>query len=231
LDLPQAMVAAIGKLGQAHMAFVAEAYADLGSGPAKAKIIPIYTRIDSLAGESTSKIDCRNGCDFCCHYHVYATPLEIFAIAEEVQSWDPTKSGELGSKLRGYVSEVKGLGREGHIRANIACVFLDRGSCSIYPVRPLACRRHHSADREVCERTYHNPRSLEAAQQDKHRIVVSAAFETVHAEYHRYRGYDRDAYEFHSALLEALSEPIARQRWKAGQRAFRTVTDRTASQI
>lgn len=231
MNLPHEMVSAIEGLGRAHMGFVSDAYGRLGEGAARSKIIPIYARIDALAGASSTTVSCHHGCNFCCHYHVYVTPLEVFAIAEEVQTWPAARQEALLTALQSYVGRIKGLGRMRHISLNIACTFLQDGGCTIYAMRPLACRRHHSADRSVCERTYHNPHSLEQAPQDKHRLVVSAALETVHTEYHRYRGADRDMYEFQSALLEALTDIQCRARWNSGKRAFLTVKDREASQI
>lgn len=225
------MVNAIGQLGRAQMQFLGDAYGNLGQGTARTKIIPIFARIDTLAGASPNKVACRSGCDSCCHYHIYVTPLEVFSIVEEVKAWPPARQNALLAALHRYVEKVKPMGKLRHVTMNIACSFLKDEACTIYAMRPLACRRHHSADRSVCERTFQDPQSMEHAPKDKHRVIVSAALETLHAEYHRYRGFDRDSYEFQSALLEALTDPTSRKRWNAGKAAFQTVTDREPSRI
>lgn len=231
LDLPRRIVKAIEELGRSNMGVVTNAYGRLREGKAKPKIIPIYARIDMLASKSMKKVDCQKGCDFCCHYHVYVTPLEVFAIAEEVCSWTIGRQNTLISSLRNNVEKVQGLGVAQHRTLNLACSFLQEGACSIYAVRPLACRRHHSRNRSVCERTFHNPHSTEETPRDKDQLVVSGAFETLHAEYHRIHGADHDFYELNSALLEALTDPRCRSRWRAGKRAFLRVQDREASPI
>jgi hypothetical protein len=66
---------------------------------------------------------------------------------------------------------------------------------------------------------------------DVNRVVASTAFENLHAEYHNYRKVDHDAYEFHAAMLEALTDNSCRQRWNAGKRAFEKVIDRQAAEL
>ncbi|QYF92637.1 YkgJ family cysteine cluster protein [Massilia sp. PAMC28688] len=230
MDLPEQLVRAAVQLAQSEMKLVCHTYDNLAKGPARRKLIPIYKRIDTLASGSTAKVACGNGCDFCCHYHVYVTPLEVFGIVDEVQTWSYAKREALISSVRKYVMAVKGLGKDRHRTMNIACSFLQEGSCSIYSMRPLACRRHHSADRGICERAFKNPRTTEPSQVDIHRTVVSRGMEMLHSDYHRVKGFDRNQYEYHAALLEALTDPNCRARWNRKQSAFLTVADQVAVQ-
>ena len=65
---------------------------------------------------------CDRGCDLCCHQPIPVTPPEVVGIA-------------LLLKRHGY-PERRSLPPPG------ACVFLEHGACSIYPLRPVACRRY-----------------------------------------------------------------------------------------
>lgn len=231
MKLPKAMVEAISKLGNEQIRFVADTYGDLAKGAVRRRVIPIYKRIDTLLQDATTKVDCNAGCDFCCHYHVYVTPLEVFAIVEEVHTWTFARRGALLASLQAYVLKVRGLGSTRHEAMNISCSLLEDSKCTIYGIRPLACRRHQSVDRSICERAFQNPNTKELSPRDDHRTIVSSALETAHAEYHRFRRLDRDAYEFHAALLEALTDPACRTRWNEGRSAFVTVADRAQSVI
>jgi hypothetical protein len=107
MDLEADFMNDIQELAQENMRLVGETYGDLAKGATRSKIIPIYRRLDSLANASKTKIDCETGCDFCCHYHVYVTPLEVFAIAELVRTLPKSRQQNILTALRGYVETVR----------------------------------------------------------------------------------------------------------------------------
>ena len=65
---------------------------------------------------------CGKGCDLCCHQPIPVTPPEVAGIA-------------LFLKRHGYPERRS-------LPPPEACVFLEQGACSIYPLRPVACRRY-----------------------------------------------------------------------------------------
>jgi Fe-S-cluster containining protein len=218
----------VSSIIRGEMKAVGGSYGELSKGPVRRKLIPIYKRIDTLTGQSAIAVACSSGCDFCCNYHIDVTPIEVFGITEEVQSWTFARQEALLSRLKSYVINVRDLGAEVHRTTNMPCSFLHGGKCSIYPMRPLACRRHHSLDRSICERADKDPHTKEPSKVDAYRVAVSQAMEHLHLDYHRFCGRDRDAYAFHAALYESLGDRHCRERWNRGQPAFRTVADRVA---
>lgn len=230
-SLPVALHAQVQRL----MTSEAEAFAKIcgklaETTAATPKVVQIYRRIDTLQSSSRLHIDCKSGCSYCCHYHVYVTPLEVFAIVESVQRMPRERQMAIEKSLRAYCDQVKGWGAHKHIHTNIACVFLEAGSCSIYDVRPLACRRHHSADVGVCKRTFDDPTSPEQAPQDATRVTASRATEILFGMAHGHEQLDCDSYELHAALLEALTNKACFRRWKSGKAAFPSVADRASKQ-
>lgn len=69
------------------------------------------------------KIECRKGCNHCCHYRVLITEQEAALISEYsgAKQKKPKRARDIFSTPD-------------------PCPFLKKGACSIYPVRPLSCR-------------------------------------------------------------------------------------------
>jgi Fe-S-cluster containining protein len=116
--------------------------------------------------EQGGAVSCRAGCAACCRQFVVVSPLEAVAIGRHVRSaedaqrqrWEaaharhraelpqwPSLVRRLGAfrEAQGYLSPEEGdlLERE-YWAAQIACPFLEEERCTIYPVRPFACREH-----------------------------------------------------------------------------------------
>ncbi|WP_297526756.1 YkgJ family cysteine cluster protein [Thiohalobacter sp.] len=83
------------------------------------------------------RLACRKGCAHCCRSHetVPVYPLELMGIA-----WYVTEIIE--GPLRGRLHD-----RLAHHRDLPGCPFLVDDSCSIYPLRPMACRLLNVFDR------------------------------------------------------------------------------------
>jgi Fe-S-cluster containining protein len=93
--------------------------------------------------ESGKRLYCRDGCSACCHLAVHATFPEAVAVAPEL-------SAQQTAALAAYVERIKKAHKDwGNLKSYLKehkknlgpCPFLNqKGSCSIYPLRPLACR-------------------------------------------------------------------------------------------
>lgn len=77
------------------------------------------------------RLACRQGCDKCCgtHKDIPVYPLELVGLY-----W--FSSEKTDGQLREALKERLSSHREGE-----ACPFLITGSCSVHPVRPVACRQ------------------------------------------------------------------------------------------
>ena len=191
------------------------------------KVVKFYARVDELMQPSDAAIACAAGCSSCCHSHVMASPVEIFAIVEHLRSQGDAVVEETIEKLRAYIALTSGLTRLEHIRTRTPCVLLQDGQCSAYAVRPIACRGHHSADASVCQRVFDDPASEESAPMFHDRIVIASAFDNLAIAIQHQSKLDTTNYEFHGALLDALTNPSCFKRWKRGKSAFPNVKDRS----
>jgi Fe-S-cluster containining protein len=87
--------------------------------------------IDREREKRSRKLACRRGCDKCCQTHkdIPVYPLELVGMY-----W--FSSEKMERQLREILKERLSSHREGD-----ACPFLIAGSCSVHPVRPVACRQ------------------------------------------------------------------------------------------
>jgi Fe-S-cluster containining protein len=91
-------------------------------------------------------VACKDGCDHCCHIAVTITQTEAEVIGAATQIKPvQLKPADLDS--------VDSLRKDIGNYRNVACPFLQHHRCSVYAVRPSACRAHHSLnnDNEQCK--------------------------------------------------------------------------------
>ena len=93
--------------------------------------------------DSGKQLYCRDNCSGCCHLAVHATFTEAVAVASEL-------STQQTAALADYVERIKNAHKDwdnlksylkAHRQKLGPCPFLNqKGSCTIYPLRPLTCR-------------------------------------------------------------------------------------------
>jgi Fe-S-cluster containining protein len=173
------------------------------------------------------RLACENGCSYCCHYHVYASPLEVFALVENVKALDSAAQNLIQDRLTTNLEQITKLTLEEHIATNIRCALLgDDGKCVAYEARPLACRKHHSVDGIACKVTFDDPSSPMENTLVAAREAVSAGFVGALKWSANSIGLDTTRYELHGALHEALQNPASVKRWRQGKTAFPSVRDK-----
>lgn len=108
----------------------------------------VYKAIDGFfnaaPAESKKEIQCKAGCTACCFIDVDVSGDEVAVIINyckengiEIDKEYLTKQAAVGRKLYSALSR---------------CVFLKDNLCSIYPVRPIACRKHWvKTDPALCD--------------------------------------------------------------------------------
>ena len=155
---------------------------------------------------------CRAGCAHCCSLRVEATEPEIFRIAGKLLEQPEAEVAALVERLRLRVLAARS-GPTGATR--LECSFLEKGSlCSIYEVRPAACRKAHSLSVRACE-------AHAAVIPQNLRLVLDAeALMLGTAEAYRDVHLAASAHELLEAVLQALSDPTAEARWYAGEAVF-----------
>lgn len=98
----------------------------------------VYNAIDgffvNVPEESKNEIQCKAGCTACCFIDVDISADEATVIIDYC--------GENHIEIdKAYLTEQATVGRKSY-SALSRCVFLKDNFCSIYPVRPVACRKH-----------------------------------------------------------------------------------------
>jgi Fe-S-cluster containining protein len=103
-------------------------------------------------------IACRAGCDHCCHVTVGVTLPEALTIFDHLaQSLSVEALNELKSRIAAFRERTRGLSSAERFSPEYPCVFLAAGRCSIYEVRPFACRGMNSLDATECETRLRDP--------------------------------------------------------------------------
>lgn len=169
----------------------------------------------------TAGIACQAGCAACCYVRVSILPAEAFNIARYLRErFSKEEIGRVIARLRSYKDSIAALPVEGRMRHVLACPFLATAQqCTIYDVRPLACRMHHSRSREACE----DPASPVPVIED----YVSATVPVMEGIYEGsgLAGTHPDELEFAPAMLVALDEDASEDRWLAGDNVFTGAVD------
>ena len=112
----------------------------------------IYIEAYKIRNEHWEKVvDCKAGCNHCCHLRVSVNCSEIIALVYWLKKYcSKAKINRIIENLKQYQKE-KYLLTETWVHEAQHCVFLSTdGKCSIYRFRPLACRAFNSCNAERC---------------------------------------------------------------------------------
>ena len=170
--------------------------------------------------ELRAKIACRAGCGYCCSVPVDVQAHEVFYAAEHIQlHFPPEDLAEVVARTATHRAAFTRLTTEQRADLLSPCPLLDAGgSCSIYEGRPEICRAHHASDAAACAASTHPAEFQQVhipALQARRFAVMLGLDEAIEAE-----GFDDRAYDFGSALHEALTNSLCRVRWLRREAAF-----------
>jgi hypothetical protein len=137
------------------------------SGPAPGTIELAQT-IDELTDRSIMQVHaachdghrvaCRSGCTYCCMFPVAASAPEVLAIATFVRErFDEERQVALNARVEANISATDGMDMSQRDRVRMDCPFLEAGKCSVYDVRPVACRGVSSYSIDDCREDYEHP--------------------------------------------------------------------------
>ena len=175
----------------------------------------------SAAATAKAAVACRAGCGACCHVPVGVQAHEVLIAAEYIQTdFSPDELDE--AIKRTAVHRAAYAGRTGRQRAalNLPCaLLLEDGNCSIYEARPEACRSHHSHNAEACRANLdlvvqQVDVTIPALRSRMFAVMLGIDQAVVEA------GFDGRAYDFGSALHEALTSSLCAVRWMRREPAF-----------
>jgi uncharacterized protein len=171
-------------------------------------VVMLHNGADALSARAAADADqpalaCKPGCAHCCRLLVHTTQPEVFALAQHMQQWPADELADTVQRLQDRVAAPAD--------AESFCALLVNQRCSVYAVRPAACRKAHSLDVRACEtRAAVVPQNLQLV------LDTTALMMGTQAGY-RAAGLACDALELGAALLAALQEPGAAQSWFAAR--------------
>lgn len=165
---------------------------------------------------------CKAGCPHCCVLNVAVLLPEAMIIAHSLrETLSPPELEAMQKQLAGHRSWTRWMEDDERIIKHMTCPFLDSaGSCSIHPVRPLACRAVASLDSSVCKEAF------APVVTDELRLIpvdllrqsaYDAAF-TALANSIRYCGLDDRSIELGTGVLAFLEHPEYEQLFLDGRR-------------
>jgi Fe-S-cluster containining protein len=161
-------------------------------------------------------VACKEGCHHCCSARVEALAPEVFLIARELAGLAAAARQQLLQRLAAHRIRSHEAGAWGQ---RPPCPFLVNDLCSIYAVRPSACRKAHLLALAQCqENAAQIPQSLAV-------VVGAEALAKGTAAAYRQLGVDSAWHELGGAVLLALSDPTAESRWYAGESVFEVAAD------
>lgn len=166
-------------------------------------------------------VACRSGCDFCCRVPVDVQAHEVFYAADHILSHFTAAVVEtVIAALAAHRQRVAAFAPGERDTSRQPCVLLHEGACSIYAGRPQPCRAHHTSDAAVCAAHMTDPsvditKVYIPALRARMFAVMLGVDEAIEA-----AGYDERAYDFGSALHEALTNSGCLDAWLRHQNTF-----------
>lgn len=191
----------------------------LARGATKERVAEVVENALAFAegfAQTKSFLACSEGCHYCCHQKVGSTGIEVVHIATML------RGSTTSQELDGFIGELATLTaiRPPNSHQQVRCPFLsEEGACRIYDYRPLSCRAVTSPSSTKCK-DWQERRGPPPPMSDPRRWVAHMAIGEgldVGVSAHGLQGGFLD---FHHAMLTALSEPRAVERWLAGDRIF-----------
>lgn len=171
---------------------------------------------------------CKGGCPHCCVLNVSVLLPEALLMTEQIKAqWSAHEWRSLQDRLAHHRNWVRWMDDEERVMRRAFCPMLDtNGNCSVYPVRPLACRGVVSLDDESCRRAFdpiidERDRSVPADLQRR------AAYDWAFLSLGRVlasHGLDDRSIELGTGIL-AFADPGIKTRFISGERLPRELWD------
>lgn len=167
-----------------------------------------------------ASVACRAGCGACCHVPVGAQAHEVLLAAEYIQTRSSPESLEaVIAGVAAHRAAFAGKNMDERAALRIPCPLLHDDSCSIYEARPESCRSHHSHNLSGCISNLESGLDIVDVLIPEIRgrmFAVMLGIDQAVAE----AGFDGRAYDFGSALHEALTDGMCAVRWTRRLPAF-----------
>ena len=175
----------------------------------------------AFADIGTASVACHRGCHHCCHIRVTTKGPVVLALAFYLRKkLSSEQIAQLVSRLRGHVSDGLAMTPLEQVLKGRVCPLNVDGVCIGYEYRPYACRTHHSFDVSRCQAARQGDEADVRVPQDPNRHALQALVSRPVNECTRLLGLNTDELEFIPALLIALTDEGAAEKYIAGEPVF-----------
>ena len=164
------------------------------------------------------ELACAQSCTYCCHIRLTSTPLEVIGIAERLRT--SGNAEPIIESLKKYEESVNGMPPEKRLFHLEACPFLIEQLCSIYKIRPSACRTYHSFDLNRCIMDFEDPKKMLGVPQNPVRLDIGSALFDAEEQACKELGLEHCVLEFVTGLRIALEDSSLVARWLSGEECF-----------
>lgn len=175
---------------------------------------------ESAPAAARAAVACRAGCDTCCHERVATQAHEVLIVATFIQRhFSPAELEAVIARAAVHRAAFAARDPAATAPPRTPCVLLRAGECSVYAARPEACRAHHSHDAEACRTNLaqgNEALDVRVPGVRGRMFAVMLGLDQAIEE----AGYDDRAYDFGSALHEALTNSLSAVRWQRREAAF-----------
>lgn len=171
------------------------------------------------------RVACRGGCTYCCTFPVAASAPEVLAIAAFVRGrFDEGRRAALDARVGANVAATEGMEMDQRDRVRLECPFLEAGRCSVYEVRPVACRGVSSYRVEDCREDYEHPGAGVEIHTNGLRELVFGAVREGLAVACQSASVEHRLLELVRAYKIAAADPTLAEDWRSRPGAFEAVT-------
>lgn len=114
--------------------------------------------LSEFAKHQNQQIDCKKGCEWCCHQPVFALDYEMDYLIDFIKrNFDKPTQIEIKTRAENKNNKLSFLKETDLLNSKFPCPLLQNGACIAYRARPMACRIYLSLDVNSCVRFFKNP--------------------------------------------------------------------------
>jgi len=181
------------------------------------------TLIDEIKAERppSGPFACAQGCNTCCSQpELSLSAVEVFCIAEHIEK---TFSAAEAENLRQRLDRLKIAKEKTALdtpQPLYECPLLTEQGCSVYDVRPFACRGHHSYDLAQCEEAKRSGFTIPVIHQYGEQVSAAQMVVVALRQSLLENNLESGLLDLHLALKIALDDSQARSRWLNGEVVF-----------
>jgi hypothetical protein len=163
---------------------------------------------------------CVETCTACCYQKVACTIPEAFGIAAFIGERGPEALDRAAAAAQLLHDQSASLDDFGRVKTRLPCPLLVDQRCSVFELRPIACRAEYSFDRGTCENFYFNFVFDEAIPHYDLMIEAHGQMLLGYGRALERLGLDGGIVELGSALAIILRQTDTLDRYLAGERVF-----------